>query len=39
VASDKVILGRLRTLGIRARQRAQDEAAATDPIDPAADHA
>lgn len=39
VASDKVILGRLRTLGIRARQRAQDEAAAMDPTDPAARHA
>jgi rhamnose transport system permease protein len=39
VASDKVILGRLRTLGIRARQRAQDDADAIDPTDPAARHA
>ena len=39
VASDKVILGRLRTLWIRARQRAQDEADAMDPLDPAARHA
>jgi rhamnose transport system permease protein len=33
VASDKVILGRLRTLGARARQRSQDQGP---PLDEAA---
>jgi rhamnose transport system permease protein len=32
VASDKVILGRLRTLGVQARRRAQDVAAAPEEV-------